>query len=151
MHPEPQHHDVSRDPILDGRDSLRLVKLRLGLTLIAVAVLPIAAVSPLVRAVAEEARVTHHERLADQASTAVAEFEREIALVRSVEQELLGDPTIGAAAGDDAGDGARIQASIRLQDLVVGPGAPVLGATLLTADGIKAEFGPSIDLKALPP
>ena len=72
MHPDSQHHDVSRDPILDGRDSLRLVKLRLALTLIAVAVLPIAAVSPLVRAVAEEARVTHHERLADQAATAVA-------------------------------------------------------------------------------
>jgi len=32
MHPEPPAHDVSRDPILDGRDSLRLVKLRLALT-----------------------------------------------------------------------------------------------------------------------
>ena len=55
---ESQAHDTARDPILDGRDSLRLVKLRLGLTLIAVAILPIAAVSPLVRAVAEEARAT---------------------------------------------------------------------------------------------
>ena len=70
MQPELNHPDVSRDPILDGRDSLRLVKLRLALTLIAVAVLPIAAVSPLVRAVAEEARVTHHDRLVDQARTA---------------------------------------------------------------------------------
>src|SRR5512132_688448 len=113
MHPEPQHHDVSRDPILDGRDSLRLVKLRLGLTLIAVAVLPIAAVSPLVRAVAEEARVTHHERLADQASTAVGEFEREIGLVRAVEQELLADRAIVAAAGSGASGNARVQASIR--------------------------------------
>src|SRR5258708_10365745 len=68
MHPEAQHHDVLRDPILDGRDSLRLVKLRLALTLIAVAVLPIAAVSPLVRAVAEEARATHHDRLPAQAA-----------------------------------------------------------------------------------
>jgi diguanylate cyclase (GGDEF)-like protein len=151
MHPEPQHHDVSRDPILDGRDSLRLVKLRLGLTLIAVAVLPIAAVSPLVRAVAEEARVTHHERLADQASTAVGEFEREIGLVRAVEQELLADRAIVAAAGSGASGNARVQASIRLQDLVVGPDPAVLGATLLTADGIKAGFGPSLDLKALPP
>jgi diguanylate cyclase (GGDEF)-like protein len=151
MHAEPQHHDVSRDPILDGRDSLRLVKLRLGLTLIAVAVLPIAAVSPLVRAVAEEARVTHHERLADQASTAVGEFEREIGLVRAVEQELLDDPVIITAAGGSANGNARVQASIRMQDLVVGPDAPVLGATLLTADGIRAGFGPSLDLKALPP
>src|SRR5438093_187258 len=53
MHPDQPHSDFSRDPILDGRDSLRLVKLRLALTLITVAILPIAAVSPLVRAAAE--------------------------------------------------------------------------------------------------
>ena len=151
MHPEPQHHDVSRDPILDGRDSLRLVKLRLGLTLIAVAILPIAAVSPLVRAVAEEARVTHHERLADQASIAVGELEREISLVRSSGQELLTDPAIAAAAKSDADGHDRIEASIRLQELVAGPGAPVLGAALLTGDGSRAGFGPSLDLKAFPP
>jgi diguanylate cyclase (GGDEF)-like protein len=151
MHPEPQHHDVSRDPILDGRDSLRLVKLRLGLTLIAVAILPIAAVSPLVRAVAEEARVTHHERLADQATTAVGEFEREIALVRTSGQELLTDPAITAAVGPKADGHTRIEASIRLQELGGGTASPVIGATLLDAEGAKAGFGPSLDLRALPP
>ena len=39
MHPEQTTHESSRDPILDGRDSLRLVKLRLALTLIAGALL----------------------------------------------------------------------------------------------------------------
>ena len=93
MHPDPPH-DPARDAVLDGRDSLRLVKLRLGLTLIAVAVLPIAAVSPLVRAVAEEARATHHDRLADQASTASIEVRRELELLRTAEQEMLADPVI---------------------------------------------------------
>src|SRR5580765_5206276 len=94
MHPDPPHQDVSRDPILDGRDSLRLVKLRLALTLIAVAVLPIAAVSPLVRAVAEEARATHHDRLADQAAAISVEVRRELTLIQANEQALLADPVI---------------------------------------------------------
>jgi diguanylate cyclase (GGDEF)-like protein len=150
MHPESQHHDVTRDPILDGRDSLRLVKLRLGLTLIAVAVLPIAAVSPLVRAVAEEARVTHHERLADQAATAVIEFEREIELVRKAEQDLLADPQIVAASQAGAGSGARQVASVRMERLAASPASAVVSASLLTGDGTVAAFGAPLDLKTLP-
>ena len=122
MHPESQSQDVSRDPILDGRDSLRLVKLRLGLTLIAVAILPIAAVSPLVRAVAEEARVTHHERLADQATAAALDVRREVALVRTAGQNLLDDPTIVAAAKGSATGSDRARASRRLGQLVALPG-----------------------------
>src|SRR6185295_19383785 len=94
VQPDPQHHDIPRDPILDGRDSLRLVKLRLALTLIAVAILPIAAVSPLVRAVAEEARVAHHDRLVDLARTASLEVERSIAGIRTQTRELLDEPAI---------------------------------------------------------
>src|ERR1700741_1306649 len=98
LQPETQAHDTARDPILDGRDSLRLVKLRLGLTLIAVAILPIAAVWPLVRAVAEEARVTHHERMADQAQTVAFEVEGELDLVRKAADSTLTQPAIVAAA-----------------------------------------------------
>ena len=151
MHPESQHHDVSRDPILDGRDSLRLVKLRLGLTLIAVAILPIAAVSPLVRAVAEEARVAHHERLADQAATAVTELEREIALVRAAGKLLLEDPAIVAAARGDASANERQRAAARLEDYVDRPSGSLTSATLLAGDGVVAAFGAKLDLKVLPP
>ena len=151
MHPESQHHDASRDPILDGRDSLRLVKLRLGLTLIAVAVLPIAAVSPLVRAVAEEARVAHHERLADQASTAVTELEREIERIQSAGRKMLADSDIVAASAKDASAKERKSAVEQLQELAGGQDDTVVGATLLTADGIVAAFGPPLDVKALPP
>ena len=150
MHPESQHHDAPRDPILDGRDSLRLVKLRLGLTLIAVAVLPIAAVSPLVRAVAEEARVAHHERLADQASTAVVELEREIAAIRSDGQALLADPDIAAAAAASASANDRKAASAVLEELVSSGEPSVTSATLLTSEGTVASFGPPLDLTSLP-
>src|SRR5689334_24775231 len=102
MHSWPQHRDAPRDPILDGRDTLRLVELRLGLTLIAVAILPIAAVSPLVRAVAEEAGVAHHERLTDQAQTAALELGRELSVVRTTDDAMLARPTIVAAAAGDA-------------------------------------------------
>ena len=151
MHPDPPQHDVSRDPILDGRDSLRLVKLRLALTLIAVAVLPIAAVSPLVRAVAEEARATHHDRLADQATTASIEIRRELTLIRTAEQTLLADPLIIAATSPNATSTDRQRASARLEQLGAGKGSPVLAASLVSADGAEAHFGTPIDLHALPP
>ncbi|HUG30266.1 MAG TPA: EAL domain-containing protein [Candidatus Limnocylindria bacterium] len=151
MHPDSPHHDVTRDPILDGRDSLRLVKLRLGLTLIAVAILPIAAVSPLVRAVAEEARVAHHERLADQAATAVIELEREISSIRAAGRSLLEDPAIVAAARGDASATERQRATARLEDYVGRPSGSLTSATLLAGDGVVAAFGPKLDLKALPP
>src|SRR5919106_5703429 len=102
MQPDQSPHDPARDPSLDGRDSLRLVKLRLGLTLIAVAILPIAAVSPLVRAVAEEARLNHHQRLADQAQTTVLGLQREVADVRADVAALLADEAILAATAEDA-------------------------------------------------
>jgi diguanylate cyclase len=156
MHPESQHHDVSRDPILDGRDSLRLVKLRLALTLIAVAILPIAAVSPLVRAVAEEARVTHHDRLADQATTVVVEAEREVEVVRADTEALLDDPIIIAAARSGADTADRQLATTRLAQLVARSGdarsgSIVTAVALLTSEGAVAGYGDSPDLKALPP
>jgi diguanylate cyclase (GGDEF)-like protein len=151
MHPEPPHHDVLRDPILDGRDSLRLVKLRLGLTLIAVAVLPIAAVSPLIRAVSEEARAAHHDRLADQASTASIEVRRELTLLQTAELAMLADPLIIAATSPTATSTDHQRASIRLQELGGDKDSPVVSATLVTAGGSQAQFGDPINLKALPP
>jgi len=151
LQPESQVHDTARDPILDGRDSLRLVKLRLGLTLIAVAILPIAAVSPLVRAVAEEARVTHHERLTDQAQTAALELGRELALVRTGADAMLDNPAIVTAAGDAATATDRRKAKDSLGTFVDGPSGLVVGATLLTSDGTRASSGVPIDVALLPP
>jgi diguanylate cyclase (GGDEF)-like protein len=149
MPPESQNQDVQHDPFLDGRDSLRLVKLRLALTLIAVAVLPIAAVSPLVRAAADEARIAHHERLADQAAMAAGQLEREIAGIQAAERKLLADPVIVAASAPDASAKERKAAATRLEDLAAGPDGAILGVTLLTPDGIVAGFGPTLPLGAV--
>src|SRR5262245_61348706 len=151
LQPDSQAHDTARDPILDGRDSLRLVKLRLGLTLIAVALLPIAAVSPLVRAVAEEARVTHHERLTDQAQTTALEVGRELALVRTAADALLAKPVIVAAAASDASAGDKRKARDSLAAFIDGPTGVIVGAALVTSDGAKASSGVAIDVTSLPP
>ena len=151
LQPDSHHNDVSRDPILDGRDSLRLVKLRLALTLIAVAVLPIAAVSPLVRAVAEEARVAHHDRLVDQAHTTAVEVEREIAVLREQTEGLLDEPALVKAAAQDASAAERKLASERLAEFVDHPGSTLVAAALVTGKGVRAEFGPTVDLRKLPP
>jgi diguanylate cyclase (GGDEF)-like protein len=150
LQPETQAHDTARDPVLDGRDSLRLVKLRLGLTLIAVAILPIAAVSPLVRAVAEEARVTHHERLIDQAQTAALEIRRELTALRTAAADLLTEPAVKAAAAGDASPTDRRKARETISRIVDGKSGLVAGATLLTADGARAFSGDQIDVAALP-
>ncbi len=150
MQPESQRHDPARDPILDGRDSLRLVKLRLGLTLIAVAILPIAAVSPLVRAVAEEARVAHHQRLADQAQTVVLEVRRELRQVGDAVETLLSDDAIVAASAEDPGAAERRVASERLGQLTELADGAVVAATLLAGEGIRASVGSQVDIDALP-
>ncbi len=150
LQPEPQAHDTARDPILDGRDSLRLVKLRLGLTLIAVAILPIAAVSPLVRAVAEEARVTHHERMADQAQTVAFEVEGELDLVRKAADSTLTQPAVVAAAAADANAADKRKAKDALAEYIDGPTGLVVGAALWTSAGARASSGVAIDLKSLP-
>src|SRR6476659_3740432 len=138
LHPDSPATQTARDPILDGRDSLRLVKLRLGLTLIAVAILPIAAVSPLVRAVAEAARVTHHERMADQAQTVAFEVESELDLVRKAADSTLTQPAIGAAAAADANAADRRKAKDGLAEYIDGPAGLIVGATLWSSAGARA-------------
>lgn len=150
LQPESQAIDTARDPILDGRDSLRLVKLRLGLTLIAVAILPIAAVSPLVRAVAEEARVTHHERMADQAQTVAFGVESELARVRKAAVAALAQPALVAAAAADATTADKRKARDSLAAYIDGPTGLIVGATLWSTDGARASSGVAIDVTRLP-
>jgi diguanylate cyclase (GGDEF)-like protein len=150
MHPDPPPHDVSRDPILDGRDSLRLVKLRLALTLITVAILPIAAVSPLVRAAAEEARVAHHQRLESEASVVTTTFQREIRGVEAQSAALLADPRVLAASVPGATGATRAAASSRLGDLLRRDSAAVTSVTLRDSGGVRAAYGAPLDAKLLP-
>ena len=151
MQHDPNHHDSTRDPILDGRDSLRLVKLRLALTLIAVALLPMAAFSPLMRVVAEEARIAHHARLADQATTAAIEVRREITVLRQAVASLLEDPLIIEGADRKSTAGDRAKAAARLERFVDHPGSIAVAAALVNGEGVRASFGEGLELSALPP
>src|SRR5678815_5461076 len=150
MHADPPQNDASRDPILDGRDSLRLVKLRLALTLITVAILPIAAVSPLVRAAAEEARVAHHQRLESEASVVTTTFQREIRGVEAQSAALLADPRVLAASVPGATGATRAAASSRLGDLLRRDSAAVTGVTLRDNGGVRAAYGAPLDAQLLP-
>ncbi len=150
MHPDPPQTDVSRDPILDGRDSLRLVKLRLALTLITVAILPIAAVSPLVRAAAEEARVAHHQRLESEASQVTTTFDREVHGVQAMSADLLADPRVVAASAAGATGATRAAASSRLGDLMRRDSGAVIGVTLRDDGGVRAAYGAPLDPAMLP-
>jgi diguanylate cyclase (GGDEF)-like protein len=145
MHPEP-HVDVSRDPILDGRDSLRLVKLRLALTLITVAILPVAAVAPLVRAVAEESRVAHHLRLEAQASEASASIQHELDTIANAGTTLVADPAIVAATAGGATSVDRAAAGTRLGALLADRSGAVVGAAVLDGSAVVASWGSMIGL-----
>jgi len=151
MHPEPSPHDVARDPILDGRDSLRLVKLRLALTLITVAILPIAAVSPLVRAVAEEAQTAHHQRLEAVAGMVSLNVERELDAIAAAASKILVDPKVVAANGAPTTATARAAAAGRLGELMKRDSGAVTGVTLRDGSGTRASYGAVLDQTWLPP
>ncbi|MEO5919347.1 MAG: bifunctional diguanylate cyclase/phosphodiesterase, partial [Candidatus Limnocylindrales bacterium] len=89
-------HPNIGDPI-DGRHSLRLVKIRLALTLIAVALLPLAALAPLARTALDDPRPAQQERLSAQAERIAVEIQREVEALRvSIEQTAESDAVAGA-------------------------------------------------------
>ncbi|HEX5239874.1 MAG TPA: hypothetical protein VFW20_02645, partial [Candidatus Limnocylindrales bacterium] len=150
MHPDPPQADISRDPILDGRDSLRLVKLRLALALITVAIMPIAAVSPLVRAAAEEARLAHHQRLESEAAQVTTSFQRELSAIETTATSLISDPDVLASVGSGANGATRAKASAQLGNLMRRDSGAVTGVTLRDATGVKAAYGAPLDPTILP-
>ncbi|MEZ0239243.1 MAG: putative bifunctional diguanylate cyclase/phosphodiesterase [Chloroflexota bacterium] len=152
MHPGPTLNDVARDPILDGSDSLRLVRLRLALTLIAVAILPVVALAPLVRAVAEDARMDHHQRLQTEAGIAALVFDRELEAIHAMASDLLADPAIQAAASDTTTPEARAAAEAGLARLTMSASSAVSGAVVLRGSEVRASIGDpaSVGTSAVP-
>jgi diguanylate cyclase (GGDEF)-like protein len=83
----------------DGRHGLRLVKLRLALTLIAVAILPLAALAPIIRSVVDDPRVAQQERLGAQSDLAAASIRRELdGITSAVRDVATGDGAAAAVA-----------------------------------------------------
>ncbi|NJD29022.1 MAG: bifunctional diguanylate cyclase/phosphodiesterase [Chloroflexi bacterium] len=148
MHVEPLH-ELAHDPILDGRDRLRIVRLRLALTLITVALLPIAAFAPLVRAVSGDASLAHHLRLDGDAATVAAKLGSELEAVSGLARSLLDDPEIVAAVAAKPSDEASAEASSRLRSLGRRPSGAVMGVALLADGDVRAAWGQPIDLRRL--
>jgi diguanylate cyclase (GGDEF)-like protein len=113
----------------DEGDSLRLVKIRLALTLIAVAILPIAIVAPIARAVLDGTRTGLEERLGAEADHAAAEFRRELTGIGGAIENLAMDAAVADAVGQPPAD----------------PDAPAgiagLGALVQRPSGIVAAVG----------
>ncbi|HSL98122.1 MAG TPA: bifunctional diguanylate cyclase/phosphodiesterase [Candidatus Deferrimicrobiaceae bacterium] len=150
MHVEPIH-DLAHDPILDGRDSLRIVRLRLALTLITVALLPIAAFAPIVRAVSGDATLAHHLRLDTDAGTVASKLAVELGAVAALSESLLDDPAVVDAAAADPLADASAAASARLSALVRRSSGAVSGASLVAGRVVRAAWGQPLDLRRLPP
>ena len=139
------------DAISDGRHSLRLVKLRLGLTLIAVAILPVAALAPMIRTIMDDPRVPQRERLTTQAEHVAAQLEREFSAVRSSLAGLGSGTVVPGVLDAKAGDKEAAGAVAALDSLVAGPDSFVTSVAVVDAAGIvHAEAGvghvPSIGL-----
>lgn len=136
-----------------GRDSLRLVKLRLALTLVAVAILPIAAVAPLARAVLDDTRSALDARLASDADHAAAEIRRELTGVRdALIAAATSDAAVAAVEGPaDAPSVATV--AKQLGELLQRPSASVEGAAILSVAGdLRAGVGdPSSSLVTVTP
>jgi len=146
MHPAPTPNDVARDPILDGSDSLRLVRLRLALTLIAVAILPVVALAPLVRVVAEDARMAHHQRLDTEAGVTAVALDRELEAIHASAMDLLADPVVQAAVADAATAETRALAETRLARLTLSASSAVTGVVLLRGSVVRATVGDAAGL-----
>ncbi|MCI0583759.1 MAG: bifunctional diguanylate cyclase/phosphodiesterase [Chloroflexi bacterium] len=129
--------------ILDGRDSLRLVRIRLALTLVAVAIIPFAAVAPIARAVLDDTRTGLEERLGAEAEHAAAEVRRELTDIRATLETAAASEAAAAALAAPAPDPANVQAAAGLGALLKRPSGIVAGVVVASPGGIHARVGPA--------
>ena len=127
--------------ILDGRDSLRLVRIRLALTLIAVAIIPLAAVAPIARAVLDDTRTGLEERLAAEADHAASEVRRELDGIRGTLEILAASEAVAAALAAPIGDPAAAPALADLRGLIERPSGVVAAVAVADPGGIHARAG----------
>jgi diguanylate cyclase (GGDEF)-like protein len=130
----------ARNP--DGRSSLRLVKLRLVLTLVAVAVLPLAALAPVIRTIVDDPRVAQHERLAAQSEHVAAEVRRELDGIRLAVGAVAADPSLPAAIVAKPNSNRTKAADALLAALVARPSGVIAAVALVDPSGvIRAKAG----------
>jgi diguanylate cyclase (GGDEF)-like protein len=103
----------------DGRHGLRLVKFRLALTLVAVAVLPLAALAPVIRSIVDDPRLAQRERLGAESDQAAASIRRELVGITVAVQ--------AAAASDGAAAALAAKPRSTRAEAALPELAPILG------------------------
>ncbi|MES2211049.1 MAG: GGDEF and EAL domain-containing protein [Chloroflexota bacterium] len=131
MQPLPSDPSAPFDDVVEGRHGLRLVKFRLALTLIAVAILPLAALAPLARTVLDDPRVAQRERLTAQSDYMATEAWRELEGVRTALLDVAGDPAVAAILGPQASGEAMEAAKGRLNTVLARP-SRMIGSVAIT-------------------
>lgn len=126
--------DDTQDEFDGGRNSLRLVKIRLVLTLMVVAILPLAAIAPLARAVLDDTKTALEQRLVAEAEHAATEVRRELTGVRDTLESLAALESVALAIGLPVGDPAAEPAVNQLRKLLERPSG-VVAAVAITDPG----------------
>ncbi len=146
MQPSPGS-DVTRGAqgeVQDDGDSLRLVKIRLALTLVAVAILPIAAVAPLARAVLDGTRTGLEQRLAADADHAAADVQREMSGIGAALERLAADPAVAGAATAAPADPSAPPPVAGMEELIERPSGVVTAVGVIDPAGAThARAGPN--------
>ena len=124
------------DEVNAGRQSLRLVKIRLALTLIAVAILPLAALAPIVRTVIDDPRVAQRERLTAQSDHMATETRRELEAVRAALLDAAAEPSIALVLGPGSSGDTVKAATTRLATIVDRPSDIVAGVAVIDGAGV---------------
>ncbi len=152
MHVDPPDPSPPFDELAEGRHGLREVRIRLALTLIAVAILPLAALAPLARSVLDDPRIAQRERLIANSDHMAAQIRRELEAVRSTMLTVSDTPTIGAALGARATAETRAAAAKDLDRLLkLLPGLVGAVAIADAAGAVHAQVGDTAaDLAELP-
>ena len=98
-------HDNSAafDDLIDGRLSLRSVRIRLALTLIAVAIVPLAALAPIVRSVLDDPRIAQQEQLRAQSEHVAIALQRELESIKVTLHGIAAMKTTGLAITSPSG------------------------------------------------
>ncbi|MEO8470514.1 MAG: bifunctional diguanylate cyclase/phosphodiesterase [Chloroflexota bacterium] len=152
MQPDPPDSSTGFDELSEGRHGLRAVKVRLALTLIAVAILPLAALAPLARSVLDDPRIAQRERLNAQSARMATEVRRQLEEIRGTMLAVSAVPAISAALQPKATTKTLAAATQEL-DPVLDPPTGLVGAVALvnSAGAVQTQVGDTAaDIASIP-
>jgi diguanylate cyclase (GGDEF)-like protein len=124
----PEEHSLARR-------GLRLVKIRLALTLLAVAILPLAALAPLIRTILDDPRNAQQARLTSESEHVAAEVRRELDGIRLSLEGVAGSPAIAAALSSAADPASAKAAADALGPILLRPSGAVAAIAVVDATG----------------